>query len=68
MSDIERAKFLIRLDESDKVEVSGFEASFIDNNLRRCKLMVEDVVTASQFSHKQREVIDQMFDRYAGQL
>ena len=48
-----RANFLLALDRSDEVTVSGFEAEFIESNLDRFS-----------FSPKQRMVIDKLMAKY----
>lgn len=66
MTDDDRAKFLVRLDESDK-RVTEFEAGFIESQLRRFNpkhLQTGLLDCTGLFSSKQREVIDAMFDRY----
>jgi len=52
--DDQRANFLLALDRSDAVEVSGFEAEFLESNLARFS-----------FSHKQRVIIDKMIVKYS---
>ena len=54
MTDQTRADFLEALDLSDAVEVSEWEAQFIESNLGR-----------TAFTDKQREVIDRMHRKYA---
>lgn len=54
--DLELVKFLKKLDESD-VEVTGWEAQFIESNLK-----------ATSFTPKQREVVDNLIDRYGSRI
>ena len=54
MTDQTRADFLEALDLSDAVEVSEWEAQFIESNLGH-----------TAFTVKQREVIDRMHRKYA---
>jgi hypothetical protein len=57
MSDQERADFLKRLDGSPTVTVTDWEAQFIASNLDR-----------GWFSHKQREIIDRLIEKYDRKL
>lgn len=52
-----RADFLQDLDLTTAVEVSDWEAQFIESNLSR-----------TSFSDKQREIIDGMHRKYAAQI
>jgi hypothetical protein len=56
-TDQARADFLQDLDLTNAVEVSDWEAQFIESNLSR-----------STFSDKQREIIDQMHRKYASRM
>ena len=56
-----RADFLFDLDEA-AVEVSDWEAEFIESNLRY------EETTRVWFSDKQRLVIDKMMDKYESKL
>lgn len=51
--DTNRRDFLRKLDDAKNISVDDFEARFIENNMNR-----------SSFSPKQREIIDQMIERY----
>lgn len=51
--DDQRANFLLALDRSDKVELSGFELDFVASNLDRFN-----------FSPRQRLVIDKLIAKY----
>lgn len=55
-SDIERSDFLNQLDMAP-FEVSDWEADFIERNIRE-----------RNFTPKQRNVIDEMMEKYEGRL
>lgn len=57
LSDDDRADFLQRLDDSDEIEVSAWEAQFLESNLDR-----------KTFTEAQRRSIDRMFDEYNPRL
>lgn len=58
MDDDARADFLKRLDDAaDEVNVTDWEAQFIESNLER-----------QHFSPKQREVIDRLVEKYEDRL
>ena len=67
-TDLERINFLEELDNAD-FEVTGWEAAFIDTQLRtfpRDREHMEEGVVL--FSEAQRKVIDRMLNSYQGQL
>ena len=55
-SDAQRAEFLAALDESD-VEVSDWEARFVESNLGR-----------GRFSVRQRKAADRLIEKYRGRI
>lgn len=59
-SDKDRCAFLQNLDEAD-VEISDFEARFLESNLARLATAPDDYVP---FTSKQRSVIEQLYTKY----
>lgn len=58
-ADKERLKFIIRLEQSDKVSVSDWENQFISTHVGKAYVA---------FSHKQREIVDKMIERYGARI
>lgn len=58
-ADKERLKFLCRLDLSDSVSVTDWEASFIESHIGEAHV---------DFSPKQREAIDRMIEKYGARI
>lgn len=56
-TDTDRTTFLKQLDESTEVEVTDWEAKFIENLMGK-----------TTFTPRQREVIDDMINEYDGRL
>jgi len=56
-NDKERYEFLMRLDERSELEVSDWEAEFIES-------VTEGYEQYHSFTDKQRKVIDKMADKY----
>jgi len=54
-ADQERLKFLIRLDQAENVNVSNWEAMFIESHISKAYVA---------FSPKQREAVDKMIEKY----
>ncbi len=59
--DSDRLEFLKRLDASDDIEVTDWEARFIESAMNRH-------TGAILFSDRQREVIAELFRKYGGDL
>ena len=57
LTDSDRVRFLHDLDKSERVEVTDWEAKFIESNLDQ-----------EMFSPKQREIIDRMMRQYDQKL
>lgn len=57
LTDNERLEFLRDLDNREDVDVSSYEASFIESALRKRP-------GCASFSEKQRGVIDRMMEQY----
>ena len=61
LSDGERMQFLRALDATERVELSDWEAKFIDTAFRY-------QTGAVRFSESQRQVIELMAEKYGGRL
>lgn len=65
MGDYDLIVSLLEIDDDDDIEVTEWEAGFLNTIVNRYRDMSDAVLKAARLTSKQREAAERMIDKYA---